>query len=55
MITEANWQSWQPSDLTPYVNHALELFGPKRLMFGSDWPVCELAGSYARVVQTIDI
>ena len=54
MITEANWQAWQPSDLTPYVNHALELFGPKRLMFGSDWPVCELAGSYSRVVAALD-
>ena len=46
MITEADWQNWKPADLKPYVNAALELFGPKRCMFGSDWPVCELAGSY---------
>lgn len=49
MVTEADWQSWQPADLAPYVQHALDLFGPSRCMFGSDWPVCELAGSYERV------
>lgn len=49
MITEADWQNWQPADLKPYVETALEAFGPERLMFGSDWPVCELAGSYADV------
>ena len=54
LITEADWGTWQPADLHPYIEQALEAFGPQRLMFGSDWPVCELAGSYARVVQTID-
>jgi L-fuconolactonase len=49
MITEADWQHWQVSDLRPYVDTALECFGPRRLMFGSDWPVCELAGSYSQV------
>ena len=49
MITEADWKNWQPSDLKPYVETALECFGPERLMFGSDWPVCELAGSYQQV------
>lgn len=49
MVTEADWQHWQPADLKPYVDAALESFGPERLMFGSDWPVCELAGSYQRV------
>ena len=38
-----------PADLKPYVDAALELFGPERLMFGSDWPVCELAGTYRQV------
>lgn len=49
MITEADWQHWKPADLRPYVHAALDLFGPERLMFGSDWPVCELAGSYEEV------
>lgn len=46
MITEADWKHWKPADLKPYVQTALELFGPDRCMFGTDWPVCELAGSY---------
>lgn len=49
MITEADWNQWTPADLQPYVETALEAFGPERLMYGSDWPVCELAGSYAQV------
>lgn len=53
MITEANWESWTAADLRPYVQTALELFGPKRCMFGSDWPVCQLAGSYAQVHQAL--
>ncbi len=51
MITEADWGTWQPADLQPYVEHVLEAFGSGRLMFGSDWPVCLLAGSYAQVVE----
>jgi L-fuconolactonase len=46
MITEADWATWKPGDLQRYVDIALECFGPQRLMYGSDWPVCELAGSY---------
>lgn len=49
MVTEANWQQWKPADLKPYVDLALEHFGPERCMYGSDWPVCELAGSYFQV------
>ena len=49
MVTEADWKQWRPNDLKPYVDTALELFGPDRLMFGSDWPVCELAASYREV------
>lgn len=49
LITEADWENWKPADLKPYVESALECFGPKRCMFGSDWPVCELAGSYEQV------
>ncbi len=54
MITEASWSGWKPSDLHRYVDHALQHFGPERLMFGSDWPVCLLAGSYARVVEGLE-
>ena len=51
LVTEAAWPSWTPADLQPYVDHALEVFGPGRLLFGSDWPVCLLAASYGRVVE----
>jgi L-fuconolactonase len=50
MITEADHTSWTADDLRPYVQHVLSLFGPERLMFGSDWPVCRLAGSWKRVL-----
>jgi L-fuconolactonase len=50
LVTEARWYRWTPADFRPYLDVALELFGPGRLMFGSDWPVCLLAGSYADVV-----
>ncbi len=46
MVTEADWQAWKPADLIPYVRAALDHFGPERCMFGSDWPVCELAATY---------
>ena len=51
MVTEAEWTAWTPADLRPYVDHVLEVFGPDRLLFGSDWPVCLLAASYERVVS----
>ena len=53
MITEADWGKWKPTDLKPYVEAALEHFGPSRCMYGSDWPVCELAGSYEQVYGTL--
>ena len=53
MITEADWETWKPSDLKPFVETALEAFGPERCMFGSDWPVCELAGSYEQVYSAL--
>lgn len=53
MITEADWQHWKPADLRPYVQAALDCFGPDRCMFGSDWPVCELAGTYQQVHQAL--
>ena len=51
MITEADWERWAPDDLVPYVQRLLSWFGPQRLLFGSDWPVCLVAGSYAQVVD----
>ncbi len=51
LVTEANLTSWNKEDLRPFVDRALELFGPKRMMFGSDWPVCLLAASYAQVLE----
>jgi len=53
MITEANWETWTPEDLKPYVDFCLEHFGPERLMYGSDWPVCLVAGTYAQVVSAL--
>ena len=50
MVTEADWQRWQPTDLKPYLDVVFEAFGPQRLMFGSDWPVCTVAGTYADIV-----
>ena len=51
LVTEANWSTWTPSEIRPYVDHALSVFGPDRLIFGSDWPVCTLAASYRRIVD----
>ena len=50
MVNEADMAQWRASDFAPYVDVALELFGPGRLMFGSDWPVCRLAGEYREVL-----
>jgi L-fuconolactonase len=47
--TAADWTSWSAADLRPYIDAAIDRFGADRLMFGSDWPVCVLAGDYARV------
>lgn len=53
VVTEADWQHWHANDFQPYFDVAFEAFGPDRLMFGSDWPVCLLAGTYRRVKQLI--
>ena len=52
LVTEADWRSWKPADLRPWVEVVLERFDAGRLMFGSDWPVCLLAATYDRVVET---
>jgi L-fuconolactonase len=54
IVTEADHQAWTPDDLRPYLDVVFEAFGPERLMWGSDWPVCLLAGSYERVFRVID-
>ena len=51
MITEADWSRWTIDDLRPYSDAVLRLFGPERVLFGSDWPVCLLAGEYGEVVE----
>jgi len=53
MITEADWQKWTSADLAPYLDTAMEAFGPKRLMFGSDWPVMLVAGPYKPWVELV--
>jgi len=54
LITEGNWKNWRPEDFHPYLDVVFEVFGPDRLLFGSDWPVCLLAGSYRRVKGLIE-
>jgi L-fuconolactonase len=54
LVTEADWKSWTKEDLLPYLEHVLECFGPERLMFGSDWPVCTLAIPYGRWVEIVE-
>lgn len=49
MVTEANPEGWTAADLKPYVSAVYDIFGPDRLMFGSDWPVCTLAATYDEV------
>jgi L-fuconolactonase len=49
MVTEADWKNWKNDDFIPYLSHITDCFGTERLMYGSDWPVCLLAGRYAQV------
>ncbi len=51
MVTEADWSAWRVEHLVPYVRRVLDWFGAGRCMFGSDWPVCLLAASYAGVLE----
>ena len=54
MVTEANWKTWTPEDLRPYVETVLNVFGTERVMFGSDWPVSLLAADYGRVKSALE-
>lgn len=53
MVTEAHWDSWTTDDLKPCLDVVFENFTAERLMFGSDWPVCNVAASYSNVVSTV--
>lgn len=53
MVTEADFKTWSPTLLAPYVEHVLEVFGPQRLMLGSDWPVCLVACDYAKWIGLV--
>lgn len=54
MVTEADWQNWKTSDLKPYIDAVVNMFGPARCMFGSDWPVCLLASPYDGVKSALE-
>ena len=51
MVTEADWHNWKPEDFRPYMDIVLDAFGADRIMIGSDWPVCTVAGKYADVIR----
>ncbi|MFG2136832.1 amidohydrolase family protein [Streptomyces sp. NPDC048650] len=50
LVTEADWSAWRPGRILPYARHILDVFGPGRVLFGSDWPVCTLAAAYDDVL-----
>jgi len=54
LATEADMANWTDAQLRPYTDHLLEVFGPKRLLFGGDWPVAKLATSYVRWLETVE-
>ena len=54
MLTEADHQAWKPEQFRPYLDVVFEAFGPSRLMYGSDWPVCLFAGSYEQSFRLVD-
>jgi L-fuconolactonase len=53
MVTEADFNSWKPENFTPYIDAVVNTFGTKRIMYGSDWPVCQVAGSYKQVLDIV--
>lgn len=54
LVTEADWNTWNKADLRPYLDVIFENFSADKLMFGSDWPVCNLAADYAKIVKTLE-
>lgn len=55
MLTEADWYSWKTEDFTPYLDIVFNAFGINRVLYGSDWPVCKLAGGYNRAMEILQI
>jgi L-fuconolactonase len=53
MVTEADWTTWTPAQIKPYLDVVFDCFGPERLMIGSDWPVCTLAASYCDAMNLV--
>lgn len=53
MVTEADWKKWRPADINPYLDVVLDAFGTHRVMIGSDWPVCKVAGEYQDVMGVV--
>lgn len=53
MVTEADWNNWSPANIYPYLDVIFEAFGPERIMIGSDWPVCLVAGQYSVVMDVV--
>jgi L-fuconolactonase len=53
MVTEASWKTWKQADFKPYLETVFESFGTDRVMIGSDWPVCQVAGSYKEVMGIV--
>jgi len=53
MVTESDWKNWERTDFYPYIDVVFDAFGPDRILFGSDWPVCNLAGSYSQVIEIV--
>jgi L-fuconolactonase len=54
MVTEADWKKWKKQDFTPYLDVVVSAFGTDRLVYGSDWPVCLVAASYAEMLQIVE-
>ncbi len=53
LVTEADWTRWTPDQLRPYLDVAFDAFGAQRLIAGSDWPVCTMAGDYSRTMSVL--
>ena len=53
MVTEANWENWKKEDFNPYLDTVIEAFGPRRILYGSDWPVCLVAASYEEMLDIV--
>lgn len=54
LVTEASWHSWKPADFRPAMDVVFDAFGPERLLFGSDWPVCTLAAAYGQATGLLE-